>query len=266
MGWQIEIKSHLVGWRLPEVGMSHAKKFRFYFSFRSPFAGIACYRLRRCALFNEFDIEMIPVWPENIFGGHMDNPTDNLFKVAYIFWDAARQAEEAGLSPAHLRGIASMFELPKNVDYSKKKLGMDMPKEHWAITHHAFLYAQAQGKGWAFCDAVFNRRFNFDGAGSADVMDPDVLGEIAKDVGLDVEALKNAEASGNYDAAQTAFVKMSESDGVFGVPFFTLDHGEQTEAFWGNDRLPFLHKSLTGAKTLPVITASGLTEIQSARK
>jgi 2-hydroxychromene-2-carboxylate isomerase len=61
---------------------------RFYFSFRSPFAGIAVYRLRRLAMFNDFEIDLIPVWPEIVFGGHMDNPTDNLFKLAYVFADA----------------------------------------------------------------------------------------------------------------------------------------------------------------------------------
>ena len=65
--------------------MRAANSFRFYFSFRSPFAAIAIYRLRRAAQFGDFEIELIPVWPENIFGGHMDNPTDNLFKMAYLF-------------------------------------------------------------------------------------------------------------------------------------------------------------------------------------
>ena len=64
--------------------MRAANSFRFYFSFRSPFAAIAIYRLRRAAQFSNFEIELIPVWPENIFGGHMDNPTDNIFKMAYF--------------------------------------------------------------------------------------------------------------------------------------------------------------------------------------
>ncbi len=119
--------------------MSLAHKFRFYFSFRSPFAGIAFYRLRRSALFKDFAIEVIPVWPENIFGGHMDNPTDNLFKLAYVFADAARQAEDAGLSATFLRNVAKNIELPKDVDYSKEKVGLNMPPEPWGITHHAFL-------------------------------------------------------------------------------------------------------------------------------
>jgi hypothetical protein len=61
------------------------EKIRFYFSFRSPFAAIAFYRLRRAPQFNGVEFELIPTWPDIIFGGHMDNPTDNLFKMAYIF-------------------------------------------------------------------------------------------------------------------------------------------------------------------------------------
>ena len=246
--------------------MSLAQKFRFYFSFRSPFAGIAFYRLRRSALFNEFDIELIPVWPDIIFGGHMDNPTDNLFKMAYIFADAARQAEEAGLSPAHFLAMASNFRLPEGVDYSKKKVGLVLPPEPWEITHHAFLYAQEQDKGWEFGDAVFSQRFNFDGTGSRDVLDPQVVGAIAKRIGLDAEDAINAHASGRYDTAQAALVKLSESDGVFGVPFFAFDHSEGTEVFWGNDRLPFLYKSLACVDTLPLITANDLAEVQPIRK
>jgi 2-hydroxychromene-2-carboxylate isomerase len=246
--------------------MRLASKFRFYFSFRSPFAAIAYYRLRRSALFNEFDIEMIPVWPEIVFGGHMDNPTDNLFKLAYVFADAARQAEEAGLSSVYFRSVAKRFKPPKDIDYSKQKVGLNMPPEDWAVTHHAFLYAQEQGKGWEFGDAVFAHRFDFDGGGSRDVMDAEVLRAIATEVGLDADCASNAQTSGDYEEAQSALVKRGEADGVFGVPFFAFDHNEGTEVFWGNDRLPSLYKTLTGARDLPVMDANSLGEIQTRRK
>jgi len=241
------------------------KRFRFYFSFRSPFAGIAFYRLRRFPQFNDFDIELIPLWPDNIFGGHLDNPTDNLFKMAYIFADAARQAEEAGLSPEYFRNIAKNFKLPTELDYSKQKVGLTMQAENWSITHHAFLYAMAEQKAWAFGDAIFNRRFNFDGAGTENVMDPEVLGKIATEVGLDAHKAMNASASGAYDLQQSAMVKSGEMDGVFGVPFFAVDSDDGTEVFWGNDHLGFLLKALTNADSLPILSASDLSKIQSQR-
>lgn len=257
------------------------KKIRFYFSFRSPFAGIAFYRLRRFPQFNDYEIELIPLWPENVFGGHMDNPTDNLFKMAYMFNDAARQAEEAGISPVHFRSLAKHFKLPTELDYREEKAGINLPVENWSLTHHAFLYALAAGKGWAFGDAIFNRRFNFDEAGSSDVMDPQVIGEIATLVGIDADKAMNASRSGTFDEQHAAMVQAGEADGVFGVPFFVIDYAVQnaeqsaedmpqalpydTEVFWGNDHLGFLLKALTGASAMSALTAKDLTQIQTQR-
>jgi 2-hydroxychromene-2-carboxylate isomerase len=245
--------------------MSEASVVRFYFSFRSPFAAIAFYRLRRSPLFKDVKFELIPLWPENIFGGHMDNPTDSLFKVAYIFSDAARQAEEAGLPSAPFNARTDQFKLPAGMDYSKEKAGLKMPEEPWRITHLAFLYAQGKGKGWAFADAVFSRRFDFDGKGSKNVMDPEVLGKIADRVGLDVVKTVNAHTSGRFDEIHRKMIQQGEADGVFGVPFFVIEHGEDNEVFWGNDRLPFLHKAITHSEALPVISADSLQKIQATR-
>ena len=245
--------------------MTETPAVRFYFSFRSPFAAIAFYRLRRSPLFKDVKFELIPLWPENIFGGHMDNPTDSLFKMAYIFSDAARQAEEAGLPSAQFKAIAEQFKLPAGMDYSKEKAGLEMPEEPWRITHLAFLHAQDKGKGWAFADAVFSRRFNFDGKGSKNVMDPAVLGEIADELGLDVAETVNAHTSGRFDDDHREMIRQGEADGVFGVPFFVIEQAEGNEFFWGNDRLPFLHKAITNAEVLPVINADSLREVQTSR-
>jgi len=246
--------------------MPAVSAFRFYFSFRSPFAAIAIYRLRRAAQFNGFEIELIPVWPENIFGGHMDNPTDNLFKMAYIFDDAARQAADAGINADFLRALGKNFTLKNDVDYAPEKVGIQMPNENWGLTHHAFNYAQDEGRGWAFADAVCIRRFNFDGMGPADVMDTNVLQAIATEVGIDPDKAINAQCSGLYDERQAEFVKSSEFDGVFGVPFFVIDRDEDLEVFWGNDRLGFLLKSLIHVASMPVIPQVEATAIQSSRK
>lgn len=144
----------------------------------------------------------------------MDNPTDSLFKMAYIFVDAARQAEEAGLPSAQFQALADQLKLPADLDYSKEKVGLEMPEEPWWITHLAFLYAQEKGKGWAFGDAVFSRRFNFDGKGSKNVMDPEVLGEIAEEVGLDPVETANTYTSGRFDEAHRKMVNQGEAETV----------------------------------------------------
>jgi 2-hydroxychromene-2-carboxylate isomerase len=246
--------------------MRAANSFRFYFSFRSPFAAIAIYRLRRAAQFSDFEIELIPVWPENIFGGHMDNPTDNIFKMSYLFVDAARQADDAGINASFFRALAKNFTLKNDVDYASEKLGIQVPDENWGLTHHAFNFAQDEGRGWAFADAVCIRRFDFDGQGPQDVMNPMVLRQIASQVGIDPDKAVNAQGSGLYDERQAAFIKSSEVDGVFGVPFFAIERDEGAEVFWGNDRLGFLLKSLTDVESMPVIPQVDASAIQSTRR
>ena len=245
--------------------MTNATSFKFYFSFRSPFAAIAVYRMRRLAMFNDFKIELIPTWPEVVFGGHMDNPTDNLFKISYVFADAARQAEDAGLPAGYFHAVAKHFVIPTDVDFKKEKVGLKMPVENWPLVHHAFLYAQEHGKGWAFADAVFAERFSLHGDKSQDVTDPNVLRTIAEQLDLDPTELTNTHEAGTYASAQAEYIRQGEIDGVFGVPFFVCGEGEDKQGFWGNDRMAYLHKALTESTELPVIRAADLCEIQAGK-
>ena len=75
---------------------------RFYYSFRSPFAGVAFHRMSLLPEPVRTIVLTMPLWPDVIFGGHMDNPTDNLFKTGYVFKDAVRQAEKADLNRSFL--------------------------------------------------------------------------------------------------------------------------------------------------------------------
>ena len=97
-------------------------------------------------------------------------------------------------------------------------------------------------------------------------MNPEVLQAIASQVGIDPDKVINAQSSGLYDERQTAFIKSSEVDGVFGVPFFAIDRDEGTEVFWGNDRLGFLLKSLTDVESMPVIPQVDASAIQTSRR
>jgi 2-hydroxychromene-2-carboxylate isomerase len=228
---------------------------RFYFSFRSPFAGIALKRVMHCPEFAELEFELMPVWPEVIFGGHMDNPTDNLFKLAYVFQDAVRQAELAGMDTAHLQGWAENFKLPEGVDYTQQKVGMPMGDEPWEIPHAAMAFARSQDKHWAFAESVYARRFGFDGGPVEDVLQPEVVASIARGVGLDGDAAANAHHSEDIQTTLKAIAKQGEADGVFGVPFFVLTKGKGKEVFWGNDHLEHLLRSVLGTHELPVIAA-----------
>ena len=231
-------------------------KLRFYISFRSPFAAISLYRLRRLDCFKAVEIELMPVWPEVIFGGHIDNPSDNLFKMSYIFGDAARQAALAGLNRGPFDRLAERFHLPEGVDYSQQKIGVPLGEEHWERTHKAFLYALNEGEGWAFADAICIRRFNFDGEGVADVMNVEVIRALAESVGLDGDATLAAIDDPLIDAQMKRIIQCSEQDGVFGVPFFVLESEQGPDKFWGNDRLEHLLMQIEGKahlSQLPVV-------------
>lgn len=231
------------------------KPIRFYFSFRSPFAGIALHRVMQCADFDDVPFKLMPVWPEIIFGGHMDNPTNNLFKLVYVFADAARQADVAGLQTEYLRGIAARFSLPDNVDYSQQKVGVPMGEEHWHVPHAAVLYAGKYGKDWAFAHEVFMRRFDFDGKGVADVLDPEVVAQIAQSVGLNGDEAASAHQASEMKALIDDIKQSGERDGVFGVPFYALERNGVAETFWGNDHLEYLLRSIRGCSDLPVLKA-----------
>jgi 2-hydroxychromene-2-carboxylate isomerase len=229
---------------------------RFYFSFRSPFAGIALHRVLHCADFSATPFELIPVWPEIIFGGHMDNPSDNLFKLVYVFQDAARQADVAGLDSGHLRRLSARFALPEEADYRSAKRGVSTGPEPWEVPHGAFLYAQQQGREAAFAEAVFMRRFGFDGDTTADVLKPEVLSALAEQVGLDgTEALEAHRRPAVMEAIDD-IRRRGERDGVFGVPFFVVEQNGRRESFWGNDHLEYLLRALRGSNELPRLSAA----------
>ena len=90
----------------------------------------------------------------------IDNPTDNVFKLAYVFEDAARQAEDAGLDSTRLWGLRDRIsgavpnvmaqQVENNQGGAPTKVGFPGFKagsEPWEVVHTAFLFAQDQGKG-----------------------------------------------------------------------------------------------------------------------
>ncbi len=229
-------------------------KLRFYFSLRSPFAAIALVRLRHVELPPDCSVEPVPVWPDILFGGHMDNPTDNLFKMAYLFEDAARQAEVAGLDSSMLRFLHSHFTLEEGADYSTKKVGVPISAENWALPHCALLHAFDAGKGWELGELMALRRFDLDGEGRANLEDPDVVAELAESVGLEGKAATSAFEQPEYRERIRQIQQQGEKDGVFGVPFFVLEReGRPPAKFWGNDRLEYVLREIREADALPAI-------------
>ena len=235
---------------------------RFYFTFRSPFAWLAVRRIRRSPAFAGVDVDLKPIAPQRIFGGHFDNPTDNAFKASYIFEDAGRQAIEAGIAgepfgwlQERMKAVASSR---KGKELASEKFSVPLPPEDWDTPSKALLYAIQRGKGWAFAEAMCEARWAPGSSGykgkRANIQDPATIAAIADSVGLDGTAcVEAAKHSKELEAETNAIVAQSEADQVFGFPFFVTADGQR---FWGNDRLPWLLRAVQGGHggSLPDIT------------
>lgn len=94
------------------------------------------------------------------------------------------------------------------------------------------LHAQAQGKARAYVDRAYWLLW----AEGADPNDDGVLRGLARDAGLDPEALLAYVASPEGDRAFQQSRVEAHARGVFGAPIMLIDD----QIFWGNDRLMFV--------------------------
>jgi 2-hydroxychromene-2-carboxylate isomerase len=197
---------------------------RFYFSFRSPYSWLAFLRVERALSGLPVVLDYVPVFPPP------DIPNDPAAiptKLRYIMQDVARIAEAYGFRA----------KPPQKVDTD------------WIKPHSAFLYALDRGKAQAFGLGLFEARFLH----GLDVAEGGVLHEVAAAQGLDGAALVRAATD---QAFQTRVVqgmmKAAQEDSIFGVPYFVY----RGEAFWGNDRVEWLVRSIRRAHGMPVVDLS----------
>jgi 2-hydroxychromene-2-carboxylate isomerase len=181
------------------------ENIRCYFSFRSPYAWLAFYRLQGLVAAGGPDIEFVPLIPPRGFLDDMD-PRKRL----YIAQDVGRIAKAYGLE----------LRWPDPFD------------TEWLRPHAAFLHALDAGKGMPFGAAVFRARFSE----GRDVGDAQVLRDAAVAAGLEPEAIIAAGDSRAQRSRIIAGMRSIKEQGVFGVPYFVY----RGHAYWGNDRLEWL--------------------------
>jgi 2-hydroxychromene-2-carboxylate isomerase len=75
-----------------------------------------------------------------------------------------------------------------------------------------------------------------------DTADPKVRIAVANENELPGEELQRAEQSGPVQSLYRQYSEEAERLGVFGAPTYVLDG----ERFWGQDRLDFLERALSG--------------------
>ena len=190
----------------------------FYFSFRSPYAWLAYYRVVRALPELATRLVRIPVFPPPSYA---NDPAAIPAKLAYIGADVRRLAAAYGLTATP----------PPSVDTD------------WIRPHAAWVRAYDDGKADAFALELFAQRFSrgHDVAGDA------VLREAANAVGANAAAIVAAADDPAYQGRVMAGMGQALGAGVFGVPTFI--HGG--EMFWGNDRLEWLLRRLAADNGQP---------------
>jgi 2-hydroxychromene-2-carboxylate isomerase len=191
-----------------------ADAVRFYFAYNSPYAFLANTRIERMLAPLGATTEYRPVYqPRNAAAAdeYMKSP-----KFRYVFEDVVRFADAYGipLRPGPF------------TDTRRACLG--------------FLHADAQGRGKAYHDRVYDARF----LEEADIGQDATLARIAEQVGLDRARFLAALDDSATAAALEKSNRDAEADGAFGFPFFVWSG----KHFWGNDRLEWLVRAMEQAR------------------
>jgi 2-hydroxychromene-2-carboxylate isomerase len=132
----------------------------FYFSFRSPYAWLAFYRLSKIASNLPVTIEYVSLFPPKpVIGDSIGNPS----KSAYVEEDINRFANAYGLN----------LQWPKPFDTD------------WKRPHASFLYAHEQGCAVEFGLAAFMARFSE----GKDIGENDTLAGIAEQCRLQPDSI-----------------------------------------------------------------------------
>lgn len=183
----------------------------FYFSFRSPYAWLAFYRLSKIAPTLPVAIEYIPLFPPKpVTGDSMGNPN----KSAYVTEDINRFANAYGLE----------LHWPKPFDTD------------WKRPHASFLYALDQGCALEFGLAAFKARFSE----GKDIGQDDTLAKVAKQCGLQPDDIIQSADNSFFQRRVMKGAIRGQRDGIFGVPFFIY----RGSHYWGNDRLEWLLRDI----------------------
>lgn len=200
----------------------------YYFDFGSPYAYLGWQRIRaHPARYREADVQFVPCSAGHIFKMDGSAPNTTLPNQAkYLYRDVSRWAERLGV-PFAPPQAGTKAAMPVN--------SINAMRLHFA--------AHEQGKGEAWREAVFMAYFR-DGE---DISDPEVLGELLRDTGIEADAhdLDPAWKEALIDSTAAAY-----DDGAPGVPYTVIEHDGVHEHFWGQDRLDWVEARLERLRVL----------------
>ena len=203
--------------------MHPPNQLSFYFSFRSPYAWLAFYRLSKIALILPVPIDYIPLFPPKPV---TDDSIGNPNKSAYVTEDINRFANAYKLD----------LQWPKPFDTD------------WKRPHASFLYALDQGRAIEFGLAAFMARFS---AGK-DIGQDDTLAGVAEQCGLQPDSIIQSADDSFFQRRVMKGAIRGQREGIFGVPFFIYCESR----YWGNDRLEWLLRDIITQSGIEVNTLS----------
>lgn len=141
------------------------------------------------------------------------------------------------LTQVPLKGDYSRRDFERSARYAGVKFSMPDPFPVSSVNAaRALLWLQSSGsaKSVPFVHTVFRAYF----VHNRNISEPDVLADIATELGIDANAMAAAMQDQAIKDKLKAAVDDSVKRGVFGAPFVFIDG----EPFWGNDRLPQMER------------------------
>ena len=201
------------------------KTVDFYFDYSSTNSYFAAFLLPDLCRRHHAAVKWLPVHSAALFRGTgFDVMAMTPRKARYLWRDHQRYAEFTGLPfrkpsrfPIKTAGaLRATLMIPgivgkRAADYTASKMG-------------------------DFVQAVMRAYWERD----ADISDAAVIGALARNIGIDGDALVAAAGSDDARARLAAVTETAIARGVFGAPMFVVEG----EMFWGKDRLDFVERML----------------------
>lgn len=195
-----------------------AKPIEFHFDFSSPYSYIASEQIESVAARHGRSVEYKPVLLGAVFKVSGGAPLTELYgpKSSYAKRDFERSARYAGVP----------YRQPSKFPIASLAAKRSVV---WLQQHKPDLVAP-------FIHAVYRAFFVDD----RDISDAAVIGEIAREVGIDPAELATGAQQPETKERLKAQVDRAIELGIFGAPTIIVDG----EVFWGNDRMPQVERWL----------------------
>ena len=194
------------------------KPIEFHFDFSSPYSYIASEQIESVATRYGRSVDYKPVLLGAVFKASGGAPLTELYgpKASYAKHDFERSARYAGVP------YTQPTRFPIGSVAAKRSVV-------WLQQHRPELVAP-------FIHAVYRAFFVND----RDISDTAVVGEIAREVGIDPDELAAGAQQRETKEQLRARVEQAIQAGIFGAPTIIVDG----EVFWGNDRIPQVERWL----------------------